>query len=50
MKKWKARNLNFIALVIWIYVRKKITLRVIGVVMYCFIEKYVCIDYIVIKK
>ena len=49
-KSWKTNTCKFVALFIWIYVRENLTPIVIGVVVYYFIDKYICIEYIAIQK
>ena len=43
-------NTCAIALIMFYNNNKSLTFMVLGVVVYCFIEKYVCVDYLILQR
>ena len=45
-KTTKQDNINFIDIIMFYKIRKSTIFKVLSIFVYCFIEKYVCVDYL----
>ena len=49
-KTLKQNNNCFVYIIMFYFNMKSLIFKVLGVVVYCFIKKYVCVDYLIIQR